>query len=289
MLLVALPARAQSTSDIALAESLFRDGRRMMDAGDYAAACPKLAESQRLDPGGGTLVALALCHEKLGRTATAWAEYREALADARRDRRQDRQRVAEAAIERLETRVPKVVIDVATRPPGLVVQLDGVTIGEAAFGVASPVDPGPHAFEATAPGYATWRQSLVVPEGPSLQRLTVGLVPVAREAEKSPSRASVSSWQSAVGWAAVGLGGVTLLAGSYFGYRAFTEWDDVTRRCDPARCTDPEAANAAARARTAATLANVLIPVGVVAAGVGAVLLLLSPSGAAQRAASRVH
>ena len=59
MALSASVARGQSPGDKALAESLFTDGKKLMEKKKYAEACPKLAESQRLDPAGGTLLNLA--------------------------------------------------------------------------------------------------------------------------------------------------------------------------------------------------------------------------------------
>ena len=60
--LVASPARAQTPeAPMAAADRLFREGRSALEAGRYAEACPTLAQSQQLDTGMGTLLALALC------------------------------------------------------------------------------------------------------------------------------------------------------------------------------------------------------------------------------------
>ena len=71
VLLMAPPARAQApaqgTNKVA-AEALFEDGRRLVAAGSFTEACPKFADSERLDPSPGTLLNLASCYEKLVRT-----------------------------------------------------------------------------------------------------------------------------------------------------------------------------------------------------------------------------
>jgi len=54
------------------AQSLFEEGVRLMKEKKYAEACPKLAESHKLEPGGGTDFNLAICPEGEGKPATAY-------------------------------------------------------------------------------------------------------------------------------------------------------------------------------------------------------------------------
>src|SRR3954468_8607529 len=74
---IATSAFAQDNSR---AQALFDDGRRLMNEGHFAEACPKLAASQKLDPGAGTLMNLATCYEKNNQLASAWATFKEAAA-----------------------------------------------------------------------------------------------------------------------------------------------------------------------------------------------------------------
>ena len=92
MAALATPATARAqNADEGAAESLFQAGKSLLEQKNYEQACPKLSESYRLDPGTGTLLALALCHEGEGRLATAWGEFAEVAARARREHRPDRE------------------------------------------------------------------------------------------------------------------------------------------------------------------------------------------------------
>src|SRR5262249_41463605 len=70
-------ALAQSAND--QASRLFEDARRLMSEGRFADACPLLAQSDLLDPAVGTKMNLAKCYESLGRTASAWRVWGEAI------------------------------------------------------------------------------------------------------------------------------------------------------------------------------------------------------------------
>lgn len=63
------------------AVTLFNEAKGLMDAGDYAAACPKLEESVACDHQVGAELNLAMCYEHVGRTASACSQWRDA-ADA---------------------------------------------------------------------------------------------------------------------------------------------------------------------------------------------------------------
>jgi hypothetical protein len=62
-------ASADETPDKVRAAALFAEGRRLMAAEEYAAACPKLAESQALDPAPDTAFDLGICYQKASQAA----------------------------------------------------------------------------------------------------------------------------------------------------------------------------------------------------------------------------
>jgi hypothetical protein len=150
------PQGANATDNRALAETLFFTARGMMEAGKYEAACEKLTESYRLDPAAGTLINLAVCHEKEGKTASAWGEFRQALADANKANRPDRAAIATAAIAELEPELPFLAITVPPelkKLPGLVITRNGTPLQSAAWDTDLPVDPGKVEVVEVATGY----------------------------------------------------------------------------------------------------------------------------------------
>lgn len=124
-----------------------------MERGDVSAACRRFEESERLDPLPGTQLNMAVCHEKEGRTATAWVEFRDAEALARRDGRDDRVALAAEREKALEPRLVRlrVVVPPAADAPRLALTLDGTELARLAWDTPLPVDPGDHVLAASAP------------------------------------------------------------------------------------------------------------------------------------------
>ncbi len=146
-----------------------------MGRGDLATACPALEESQRLDPGVGTLLNVAVCHEQSGRTATAWTDFEEALAIAEREGQAERAEFAREHMASLEPRLSRIVLvvpaDVDRATP--TIRRDGSEVARPAWGRAIPIDPGPHTIEVAAPGFQTWTATVTVPSDGSRTEVVV--------------------------------------------------------------------------------------------------------------------
>lgn len=169
----------QGSSDKATADALFDAARTDMEAEDYAAACPKLAESHRIDPGVGTLLNLGQCFEHLGKLASAWSSYREAATLAKREGQLERESFARAQSERLDHLLTRVVVVIGPEVreiPGLRVVWADKVVPAALFAVPFPVDPGTYTLTVSAPGYETSTLSVEArAEGETLAAEVVGL------------------------------------------------------------------------------------------------------------------
>jgi hypothetical protein len=164
-------------------QRLFEEGRALMLDGNFAEACPRLAESQRLAPHLVTLLNVGVCHEKLGKVATAWVDFQQALTSARTEGDQERARFAQTRLDAIGPRVPWLVISAPaeSRPDGLEVTLDGAALDTFALGKEIPVDPGHHVLAARAPKHKPIEGSLELAEG---DHKTWALPQLEREEEK---------------------------------------------------------------------------------------------------------
>ena len=285
-------ARAQ-TANRALAEELFRQGQSLMEKSRYAEACPKFAESQRLDPGTGTLLNLALCHEKEGKLASAWSEYNEVVALAQRDNRPDRVSYAEQRLAAIQPKLSRLTIEVAPGAdlPGLKIELDGGAVGRPSIGVAVPVDPGPHKVTASAPHRHAWDTTVQVGTEPSTQSIVVPVLAKAPESagDAAPGASGFSDrpksngkTQRTIAYVLGGLGIVGVGVGTVFGLTAISKNDTSNEQgCVDNRCP-PAAAETRESAQSAGNVSTVAFAVGGAALAAGVVLLFTAPSNPKQ-------
>ena len=158
--------------DPAGAEALYRSGKELAKHGDYAAACPKFAESQRHDPAPGTLLNLADCEEHVGQLARAWDHFVE--AESSLPRGDSRIAFAHERAAKLEKRVPRMVVRlVPGAPANTLTTRDAQELGPAALGVPLPVDPGEHVIATHAPGRYDARITVRIAEGETREVLVL--------------------------------------------------------------------------------------------------------------------
>jgi hypothetical protein len=295
-------AFGQGSSSDAAAQSLFDEGRKLMDQRRWSEACPKLADSQRLAPSGGTLINLADCYEHTGQTASAWVAWKDAAARANAAGKRD---VEQRAIKRaaaLESSLARltIAIDKASDVDGLQVKRDGVAVGHSEFGMPIPVDPGAHVIEATAPHKKTFTAQATVAAKQTDSQVVVTLAnedvpPPAAPAETTPApqplqtgpaeqpAAPHSSWsgQKTLAVVALGAGVVGVAVGSAFGLMAKSKNDQALepQNCRTSTYCSPTGLSLTDDAKHAALTSTIGFGVGAAALVLGGVLWFTAPSG----------
>jgi hypothetical protein len=274
---------AAQGADTGAAEALFQAGKTLLEQKRYAEACPKLAESYRLDAGTGTLLALALCHEGEGRLASAWGEFADVAARSRREGRQDRAEAAEQRKAALESRLPMITVSVAPggeKIEGLVIKRDGAEVGSGSWAVAVPVDPGHHHVEASAPGYRPFTTTIALETDGARQTVVVPVLERAPDLPQSvPGGASGGGFWSPlrVGGTAVAVAGLAGLGvGTVFGLKAISLNNDSDKNCDAQSSCNLSGYNTRHDAQSAGNVATVSFVAGGVALAAGATMFVLA-------------
>jgi hypothetical protein len=226
------PSAASTTENRAVAEMLFFTARGLMEAGRYSEACAKLAESYRLDAASGTLLNLAVCHESEGRIASAWGEFRQALSDARKANRADREELAKEHIAKLEPDLPflTIVVPDFVRVRDMEILRNGVVLGSGGWGTELPIDPGKIDIVARAPGFLPKTKTITIQKKQHLSTTIDKLDP-------APVVETVAT--SEPGWSAtrkvgagVFIGGlIGAGVGSYLGFSALSNRDKAEKEC----------------------------------------------------------
>jgi serine/threonine-protein kinase len=300
--LFAAPALAVTPEEKAAAEAQFDEGVKLLKAGNYDAAAKKFESSQRIDPGIGTLLYLGECYEKSGKTASAWATFREAASMAQAAGQGDRARIGTQRAARLEDKLSKLTIEVPEADmsiEGIEIQTDKRAVAKSLWGTPAPVDPGDHVVSVSAPGYRTAEVKVTVTgagqnqtlSAPVLEKLPPGETPVVAPAPvaatggaaatPTDSGTSDGSAQRVTGLVIGGVGVAGLGVGAVFGILAISDNNTAKDNgCSPGDGNCPAGATGVAdanKARDEATVSTIAFIAGGVLVATGATLYLTAP------------
>jgi hypothetical protein len=295
----AAAARAQSSDPVA-AQALFDTAKRLMTDHRYAEACPKLEESQRLDPAIGTHYAMAECYEKAGRLASAWVAYLDVASEAGAQKRADREQFAKARAAALAPRLSRiaVVVPAASRTDGLEIKRDGETLHDAQWGLPVPADPGSHVIMATAPGKLPFQTTVVVHDEGKVQEVQLPALadappappvavgpkpaPVAEPTSVAPAEGPHGlGTQRILAIAAGGVGLAGVVVGSIFGLETLSKHSGSQQQCQGNVCS-PTGLQDVSDGKNAGNVSTIAFAVGGAAIAGGVVLWLTAPSGSSK-------
>lgn len=276
-----LTASAQNQPDIAGAETLFEQGRQLVNEGRLEEACPKFAESQRLAPAAGTALNLAACYDKQGKTASAWGTYRDAVSLSVASGQTVREQFARDRAAELEPKLIKLLVVVASQEPGLDIKRDGTPMTRAQWGTPIPVDPGSHTIEASAPKKKKWQQTIdAAGEGKTMTVTVPGLEDAPDDPPPAPPvtgpvdtrHRGDGSTLRLVGFIGMGVGAALLGTGTFFALSSQSKKDDIEAGANEGRTWDADRQAMYEDGESQAALANIFLISGGVVLATGVVL-----------------
>ena len=284
---------ALAAGDEAAAEALFVEAKKLAGQTKYAEACPKFAESNRLDRGAGTMIHLGDCYEKNHQLASAWATYKEAASAAQALGRKDWEKLATQRANALEPKLAHLTIKVESPVEKMTVTRDGTEVSSASWGLPIPVDAGEHKVRASAPGYREAAfSSTVAKDGQAVDVVVPRLVaeptvaaappvaPVVLAAEPGPATPdrAPSSSQRTIGLVVGGVGVAGLAVGAVTGLMAIGKKNDAKDVCpNDGACASQGAVDSADSARTLGTVSTIGFLAGGALLVGGAALVLTAP------------
>lgn len=272
-------------ADPAAAEVLFREGRALLDRGQVDAACEKFSASNALEASAGTLLNLATCREKQGKTATAWAHFVSAERLAQTQNRPEQAAEAKRRATEIEPRLSTLTLSVRTTVPGLEVRRAGQVVHSASFGIPVPIDPGVTTIEVSAPGYESAQLEITIGAAADRRTLEIPALRKTAQPDASGSRVAAASGtelhadtSTTLPWAIGIAGGATLVAGGVLGALALSSNSKAIAACDEQN-NSAECARIQDRRDNQALASTVCVGVGAVGVGVAAIWLLTGHSG----------
>lgn len=302
ILLLVVPAVARAGDAASQeADQKFEQGLKELDAGNYDAACPLIAESYRLDPLPGALFTLAECESKWGKLAASLEHYEqyleswERMTAPQRKQQGGRERVARTQREGLSQQVPELTLTLPDKAPAdLTVRLDKTPLALASLDKPQRLDPGDHVIVVQTRDGKESELKLSLGAG---DKRTVELKLPAPEPKPEPVQAEVPvaaepAPASHLPWTitAASAGVVGLTIGLVTGGLAMGDKSTVNAHCLGPTGTECDAIGKGAGedGKTMGIVSTVGFTAGIVGLGAAAVLLLTEPKQPAPAAAARV-
>jgi hypothetical protein len=304
-----LPSVAAAQSNDAQASALFDQGLAGMQQGKYAAACPQLRESYRLDPKAGVMFTLSECEAKAGLVASASTHYREYLGlvprlpAADQTRHTERVGIAQSQLKALAPTVPMITVEIdAPEGTAFKVARNGELLGKATLGLPLPTDPGTYEWSlSTEAGVVQTQQLTVAPKDRKTIKLflsgktaavsatTTDSAPNASgsssSAPLSPASSPPATKDSApsgtdrawLSWTFVGVAGAALVVGGVTGGLALGKKSDIEKNCVGTVC-NAQGKSAADSGQSLALVSTIAVTSAVVLGGVAVALFLTDKS-----------
>lgn len=168
----AVPALAQQPQEAA-AQVRFGKGRDLFMEKKYAEALVEFRAASELFASPNTRLYIARCERELGHPGRAYVEFQRAASDAADRARTDpkyatTRDTAKQESQALEGKFGRLVVK-GKDAPGLAVTVAGAPLSTAAFGVATPMDPGNVEVSASAKGKLPFKKTIALKAGDTVE------------------------------------------------------------------------------------------------------------------------